>query len=155
MRSFKPVSSLRIDEKRSVSTVHRTLQGTISIHFTRSWTGIKHCIIEIKRSNDSSGGSNIKIEAIIWEPNRSGMRISEDFAKIEVVRICRSLLSCDFGALPKYECQSIKSSCCSKKQETDRSDTSGDQAKKEVVIMIRYIVDCELNSSLGYDISHL
>jgi hypothetical protein len=56
--------------------------------------------------NPGDGGSNssgVKIEAITWEQNKGGIRISEERAKKEVVIITRSLLDCDFDALLEYD----------------------------------------------------
>jgi hypothetical protein len=51
--------------------------------------------------SSSSGGVNI--EAITWEQNMGGIRMLEELAKKEVVQITRSVLECDFEALPDYD----------------------------------------------------
>ncbi|KAI9930650.1 hypothetical protein ASPWEDRAFT_39552 [Aspergillus wentii DTO 134E9] len=70
----------------------------ISVHFSRSWTGIEHHILFIKPSDDGA-----MIEAITWEQNRNGIRISEEYAKKEAVMLSRGWLECDFEALPVYD----------------------------------------------------
>ena len=48
----------------------------------------------------SSGGGGVVIEAITWEQNKGGIRLSEEQAKKEVLLITRSMLQCDYDALP-------------------------------------------------------
>ena len=51
-------------------------------------------------SSSSSGGGGVVIEAITWEQNKGGIRVSEEQAKKEVLLITRSMLQCDYDALP-------------------------------------------------------
>ena len=46
------------------------------------------------------GGGGVVIEAITWEQNKGGIRVSEEQAKKEVLLITRSMLQCDYDALP-------------------------------------------------------
>ena len=91
-----------MDDKWHVSVTEQSHSGTISIHFTRSWTGTELYVLVVKPRVGGSIGSGVKIEAITWEKNKSGIRISEEQAKKEVVSIARSLLECRFHALPEY-----------------------------------------------------
>lgn len=74
--------------------------GTISVHVSRSWTGIPHYILFIRPNNGVS--SCATIEAITWEQDKGGIYISEEMAKMTVVTISRSFLECDYEVLPVY-----------------------------------------------------
>jgi hypothetical protein len=93
------------DDKWRVSATERSQSGTISIHLVRVGTGREHYVLVVKPSNGGSSGSSsgVKIEAITWDQNKGGIHISEEQAKKEVVMITRSLLECDFDALPDYD----------------------------------------------------
>ncbi|KHN94780.1 uncharacterized protein MAM_07376 [Metarhizium album ARSEF 1941] len=92
------------DDKWRVSVTDRSRSGgNLSIHLARSGTGKELYVLDVKPSDGSSVGSGVKIEAITWEQNKGGIRISEEQAKKEVVIITRRLLECDFGALPDYD----------------------------------------------------
>ena len=88
------------DDKWRVSATAQSQSGTISIHLARSGTG-KELYVLVGQPSDGSSG--VKIEAITWEQNKGGIRISEEQAKKEVVIITRGLLECDFDALPEYD----------------------------------------------------
>ncbi|OTA84777.1 hypothetical protein M434DRAFT_16289 [Hypoxylon sp. CO27-5] len=92
------------DDKWRVSVTDQSESGNISIHLARSGTGKELYVLFVKPS-DGGGSSNddVKIEAITWEQNKGGIRISEEQAKKEVVIITRGLLECDFDALPEYD----------------------------------------------------
>ncbi|KAI9740017.1 MAG: hypothetical protein M1818_004768 [Claussenomyces sp. TS43310] len=92
-----------MDDKWCVSVTDQSQSGTISIHLARSWTGMEFYVLVVKPSDGGSSGSGVTIEAITWEQIKGGFRISEEQAKKEVVMITRSLLKCDFDALPKYD----------------------------------------------------
>lgn len=79
--------------------------GIISVHFSRTGTGIPHYIFFIRPSD--VGGSGATIEAITWEQNKGGIYISEEMAKMTVVTISRSLLECDYDVLPLYNTDDI------------------------------------------------
>ena len=51
-------------------------------------------------SSGGGGGGGVVIEAITWEQNKGGIRLSEEQAKKEVLLITRSMLQCDYDALP-------------------------------------------------------
>jgi hypothetical protein len=93
---FKPAD---MDDKWVIS-VTDSKRGNISITISRSWTGKKHYILDVKPSN---GDSCVKIEAITWEQNKGGIYISEEQGKKEAVILCRSCLDCDFDKLPHYD----------------------------------------------------
>ena len=97
-----------MDDKWRITVTDQSQEGTSSIHFARSWTGIEHYVLFVK-SNDggSSGGSGGKIEAITWEQNKGGIRITEELAKKEVVYMSRNLLECRFEALPEYSFEEV------------------------------------------------
>lgn len=100
-------------DKWRVSVTDQTQsQGSnISVHLARSGTGKELYILIVKPSNSDSSSSSssggVKIEAITWEQNKGGIRISEEQAKKEVVIITRSVLDCDFDALPEYDASDI------------------------------------------------
>lgn len=91
------------DDKWRVSATDQSQRGTISIHLARSGTGKELYVLVVKPSGGGSSGSGVKIEAITWEQNKGGIRISEEQAKKEVVIITRRLLECGFEALPEYD----------------------------------------------------
>jgi hypothetical protein len=92
-----------MDDKWRVSTTGQSQSGTISVHLARNWTDKELYVLVVRPSGGGSSGSGVKIEAITWEQNKGGIRISEEQAKKEVVIITRRLLGCDFDALPEYD----------------------------------------------------
>lgn len=86
------------DDKWRVSATDQSQSGTISIHLARSGTGKELYVLVVKPS-----GGGVKIEAITWEQNKGGIRISEEQAKKEVVIITRRVLECGFDSLPEYD----------------------------------------------------
>lgn len=86
------------DDKWRVSATDQSQNGTISIHLARSGTGKELYVLVVKPR-----GGGVKIEAITWEQNKGGIRISEEQAKKEVVIITRRLLECGFDSLPEYD----------------------------------------------------
>ncbi|KAI9697094.1 MAG: hypothetical protein M1836_005056 [Candelina mexicana] len=97
---FKPQDQ---DDKWRVSATEQSQSGTISIHIARSGTGIELYRLIVKPSGGDSSGSGAKIEAITWEQNKGGIRMSEEQAKKEAVMTTRNLLNCDFEMLPEYD----------------------------------------------------
>ena len=96
------------DDKWSVTVADQSQKGTSSIHLTRSWTGTELYVLFVKPNDaGSSSGSGGKVEAITWEQNKGGIRISEEQAKKEVVYMTRSLLDCGFEALPEYDFEEV------------------------------------------------
>lgn len=95
---FKPRD---MDDRWRVVVSPADENGTISVHFSRSWTGIPHYILFIKPSDGDGGGAII--DAITWEQNKGGIYISEEMAKMTVVTISRSFLECDYDLLPEYD----------------------------------------------------
>ena len=91
------------DDKWRVSVTDQSQSGTISIHLARSGTGIELYVLIVKPSDGGSSGGGAKVEAITWEQNKGGIRISEEQAKKEVVILTRGFLECEFDALPEYE----------------------------------------------------
>ena len=88
-----------MDDKWTISLADLE-NGNKSITITRSWTGRKHYILDVKPRNGDSG---VKIEAITWEQNKGGIYISEEQGKKEAVILCRGILDCHFEALPHYD----------------------------------------------------
>lgn len=91
------------DDKWRVSVTDQSQSGNISIHLARSGTGKELYVLVVELRDGGSSSSGVKIEAITWEQNKGGIRISEEQAKKEVVIITRRLLECDFDALPEYD----------------------------------------------------
>ncbi|TVY12605.1 hypothetical protein LARI1_G009412, partial [Lachnellula arida] len=87
------------DDKWRVSATDHSQSSTISIHVSRSGTGRDFYVLVVKPSD----GGSVEIEAITWETNKGGIRISEEQAKKEVVIITRGILECGFDALPEYD----------------------------------------------------
>lgn len=75
----------------------------ISVHIARSAFNIDFYVLHVvtKPSNDSSGGSIAEIASITWGKDRGCL--SDEQAKKEAVMISRSVLGCDFDALPQYD----------------------------------------------------
>ncbi|CCD46272.1 hypothetical protein BofuT4_P118220.1 [Botrytis cinerea T4] len=73
--------------------------GTIYIHISRSWTGEDHFILSIKPSAEDGA----EITSITWDQNEGECRRDEEFAKKEVVMVCRMIVNCEFEALPIYD----------------------------------------------------
>lgn len=95
-----------MDDKWRVSVTELGWSGNISIHLSRSWTGKELYVLIVNPGDDdnsNSTGGGVKIEAITWEQNKGGIRISEEQAKKEVVIITRCILRCAFDALPEYD----------------------------------------------------
>lgn len=80
---------------------------TIAIHFARSGTGKELYVLFVNPSGGSSGsgggGGGAEVEAITWEQNKGGIRISEEQAKKEAVILSRRVLECGFEGLPEYD----------------------------------------------------
>ncbi|OJJ07576.1 hypothetical protein ASPVEDRAFT_155399 [Aspergillus versicolor CBS 583.65] len=90
-----------MDDRWRVAVSPPDQNGTISVHFARSWTGIPHYVLFIKPIDGDS--SDAIIDAITWEQNKGGIYISEEMAKMTVVTISRSFLECDYDLLPEYD----------------------------------------------------
>jgi hypothetical protein len=75
----------------------------ISVHIARSAFNIDFYVLHVvvKPGDDGSSGSSAEIASITWETNRGCL--SEEQAKKEAVMITRSVLECDFDALPEYD----------------------------------------------------
>ena len=58
-------------------------------------------------SGSSSSSSGVMIEAITYEQSKSGIHLSDKQAKKEVVVVTRSMLQCDYDALPGYDPEDI------------------------------------------------
>jgi hypothetical protein len=91
-----------MEDRWHITITDQSQSSNISIHLARSWTGIELYVLDVKPS-DGDSNSGAKIEAITWEQNKSGIRISEEQAKKEVVILTRSILECEFEALPEYD----------------------------------------------------
>ncbi|KAF2818571.1 hypothetical protein CC86DRAFT_308927 [Ophiobolus disseminans] len=89
-----------MDDKWNITVTEQTSSSNISICFARSWTDQELYVLDVKSSD---GGSGSQIKAITWEQNKSGIRISEEQAKKEVVILSRSILDCEFEELPEYD----------------------------------------------------
>ena len=99
---FEPQDS---DDKWRITVMDQSQKGLSSVHLARSGTGIElyALFVQPNAGGNRSSGSGGKVEAISWEQNKGGIRISEDLAKKEVGCILRSLLECGFEALPEYD----------------------------------------------------
>ena len=94
------------DDKWRISVVDQSQSGnnTISIHVTRVAANREIYVLFVNPNNGgSSSVGDVVIEAITWEQNKGGIRLSEEQAKKEVVMITRSMLQCDYDALPEYD----------------------------------------------------
>lgn len=94
------------DDKWRVSAKNCNESGNISIRVARSAFDREFYVLFVKPSDGGSSGS-VEIEAITWEQNKNGIRISEEQGKKEVVMITRSILGCDYDALPEYDSSDI------------------------------------------------
>jgi hypothetical protein len=91
------------DDKWRVSVKDQSQSGNISIHIARTGTGKELYVLVVKPNDGDSDNNGVTIEAITWEQNKGGIRISEEQAKKEVVILTRILLECAFDALPEYD----------------------------------------------------
>lgn len=91
------------DDKWRISVSDQSEKGNISIHMTRVGTGREIYVLFVNPNNGggSSSGTAV-IEAITWEQNKGGIHLTEEQAKKEVVMITRSILQCEYDALPEY-----------------------------------------------------
>ena len=87
-----------MDDKWRVTASDQSQRGTTSVHLARCGADKDLYVLAVKPS-----GSGGEVEAITWEQNKGGVRISEEQAKKEVVIITRSILDCGFDALPEYD----------------------------------------------------
>jgi hypothetical protein len=93
------------DHKWRIWVSDQSESGNMSITITRASGSVDIYILHVKPDNSSDGGYNI--EALTWEQNISGVRVSEEQAKKKVVVLSRNLLGCDIEALPEYKIGSI------------------------------------------------
>ena len=84
------------DDKWRILVSDQHQNGVISIHVIRVGTR-KELYVLFVNPNDGA-----MIEAITWEQNKGGIHLTEEQAKKEVVMITRSILECDYDALPEY-----------------------------------------------------
>ena len=97
-----------MEDRWHVTVTDQSQNGTSSIHFARSWTGIEHYVLLVKPNDGgSSSGGGAKVEAITWEQNKGGIRISEEQAKKEVAFMARNLLECRLEVLPEYDFEEV------------------------------------------------
>lgn len=101
-----------MDDKFRISVFDQDESGNISVHVIRETGKREFYVLFVNPNNgDSSSSSNsgggAVVEAISWEQNKGGIRISEEQAKKEVVIITRSILQCDYDALPWYDSEEI------------------------------------------------
>ena len=95
------------DDKWCISVFDQSQSGNISIHVTRVVANREIYVLFVNPNNGGSSSSGVMIEAITWEQNKGGIRLSEEQAKKEVVMITRSMLQCDYDALPEYDPEDI------------------------------------------------
>ena len=94
------------DDKWLITVTDQNQSSTHSIHWARSGTNTELYVLHVKPSGgggSSGSGSGAKVEAITWEQNNGGVRISEEQAKKEIALLSRRVLECEFGALPEYD----------------------------------------------------
>ncbi|TLS31179.1 hypothetical protein PpBr36_02410 [Pyricularia pennisetigena] len=84
---------------------HTDKDGSVSVHFVRSWTGDEIYILHLEGISDDldrqDGGA--KVGAITWDGDKNDVRIDAEQAQKEVVHLARVILSCEFDELPKYD----------------------------------------------------
>ncbi|KAF7901019.1 hypothetical protein EAF00_003240 [Botryotinia globosa] len=80
--------------------------GIIYVHISRSWTQEDHFILSVKPSDEDGAD----IVSITWDQNEGKVRREEEYAKKEVVVICRMTLKCEFEALLFYDRKALWSS---------------------------------------------
>lgn len=91
----------------TTSTSTSITGSTMSVHFSRSWTGMVLYVLAVKPPRDRDGGASATIDAITWARDRSGqsqmIHTQEEKAKQQVALLCRGLLGCELDALPQYD----------------------------------------------------
>ena len=96
------------DDKWRISVSDQHQNGIISIHVVRVGTCREIYVLFVNPNNGgSSSSSGAIIEAITWEQSKGGIYLTEEQAKKEVVMITRSMLQCDYDALPEYDPEDI------------------------------------------------
>lgn len=88
------------DDKWRITVSDQNQNGNISINMARTVANREIYILFV---NPNNGGSGAIIEAVTWEQNKGGIHLTEEQAKKEVVMITRSILQCDYDALPEYD----------------------------------------------------
>lgn len=77
--------------------------GNLSIHVIRHFVQKEVYILHIApKSSNNNEGASAKIHSITWEGDMSGIQDDAEQAKKNVVILARSILKCDFEALPHY-----------------------------------------------------
>lgn len=106
-----------MDDKWRVRVIDLSESATTAVHFSRSWTDQEYYVLVLKPidraaaaavTTTTSGGGGMEIEALIWEQDKGGIHMTEELAKIEVILVSRSILGCDFEALPDYDSSSLE-----------------------------------------------
>ena len=95
------------DDKWRISVFDQNQSGNISIHVTWVAANREIYVLFVNPNNNggsgsSSSSSGVMIEAITYEQSKSGIHLSDKQAKKEVVVVTRSMLQCDYDALPEY-----------------------------------------------------
>ncbi|KAF5874535.1 uncharacterized protein Bfra_004546 [Botrytis fragariae] len=88
-----------MDHRWEVTPKDADENGITYIHISRSWTEEDHFILAVK-SCDKDGA---EIVSIAWDQNEGEVRREEEYAKKEVVVICKMVLKCEFEALSFYD----------------------------------------------------
>ncbi|THV51352.1 hypothetical protein BGAL_0114g00240 [Botrytis galanthina] len=88
-----------MDHRWEITPKDADENGVIYIHISRSWTEEDHFILAVKPSVEDGAD----IVSITWDQNEGEVRREEEYAKKEVVVICRMTLKCEFEALPFYD----------------------------------------------------
>lgn len=80
-----------------------TTESLISVHVARSAFNIEFYVLDVivKPDDEDGSGGRAEIASITWETSRGCL--SEEEAKNSVVGITRSVLGCDFEAIPEYD----------------------------------------------------
>ncbi|KAF7956642.1 hypothetical protein EAE96_003976 [Botrytis aclada] len=88
-----------MDHRWEITPQDADENGIIHIHISRSWTEEDHFILAVKPSD----GDGAEIVWLTWNQNEGEIRRDEEYAKKEVVVMCRMILECESETLPFYD----------------------------------------------------
>jgi len=103
---LKKLKAGYIPEDQDDKWLFYATEEPLTVHIVRSALHVDCYVLHIviKPGDDSSSGSSAEIASITWETNRGCL--TEERAKKDAVLISRTVLECDFDALPEYEFES-------------------------------------------------
>lgn len=90
------------DNKWRVSVSDQGQSSEISVHIARSAFREELFVLTVKLSDVDGENGSAQVEAITWQQDQGGVRISEEIAKKQVTLLVRRVLGGHFEKLPEY-----------------------------------------------------